>query len=365
MSEKVLLVGPLNAAGAGGRLEEMKVWASLITNQGRSVTVFTPYFAKSHFEASSCLESADVVLKGLLPRSGWIRSLFLRVWYSKLFKSARDRFYATKSWEDFASGFSTIILFITEKSREVEIFKSNLSTVVFTRFTGLIGDLHALKQMDQTNSSSVRGYIFHSKELIPDIQLSKATRFVDQTAAQEDDLLQLNLVKQAKTFAMIGLFMPIKQMEEVIRLFAQLKNLKLKIYGKGESEPAYRNLIQATDASNVEICGFVEPKEISRLYSEFDVLIINSISETGPMTGVEAMAAGRIILTKKVGSMPSRLGGESQLLYDSIDELKAKILSLEASTAQEIHEISTFLRDRYLQNYSNKSLSSQIENILN
>jgi glycosyltransferase involved in cell wall biosynthesis len=80
------------------------------------------------------------------------------------------------------------------------------------------------------------------------------------------------------------------------------------------------------------------------------------------MTGVEAMAAGKIILSKRIGAMAGRLRDE-QLIIDDNHPLENVIKSLLISENEMIAEIKTRLRNRYLENYSNESISNKIAQV--
>jgi glycosyltransferase involved in cell wall biosynthesis len=358
--KKILLVGPLNAAGVGGRLEEMKVWANALTFADCEVSVFSMFNANSYFGSIPVYESLDILspfsLKSLL------RKLALRIWGSKPFKRHRDNFYLSRKWESFSTRFDHIILFITDSSKERLIFESSSQTSVLIRFTGTIFDFTNLNRDAGLSSLPYRKYVFHDSALLFDYSPAIPTHFIDQTALEEEKLLQIPITSSLATFAMIGLFMEVKQVEEVILKFTQFPDLKLLIFGKGELESVYEKLISQNKLSNVEIRGFYPSSQMHQMYSQFDALIINSTEETGPMTGVEAMAAGKIILSKRIGAMAGRLADE-QFLVDANNSLENAIQTLVNAEKDTIIEIRTRMRDRYIESYSNESISNKIAQV--
>ncbi|WP_339704681.1 glycosyltransferase family 4 protein [Algoriphagus aquimarinus] len=358
--KKILLVGPLNAAGVGGRLEEMKVWANALILADCEVSVFSMFNANSYFGSIPVYESLDI-LTPFSPKS-LLGKLALRIWGSKPFKRHRDNFYLSRKWESFSTRFDHIILFITDSSRERLIFESSSQTSVLIRFTGTIFDFTNLKRDAGLISLPYRKYVFHDPALLFGYSPAIPTHFVDQTVIEEEKLLQIPITSSLATFAMIGLFMEVKQVEEVILKFAQFPDLKLLIFGKGELESVYEKLIAQNKLSNVEIRGFYPSSQMEQMYSQFDALIINSTEETGPMTGVEAMAAGKIILSKRIGAMAGRLADE-QLLVDANNSLENAIESLVKAEKDTIIEIRTRLRNRYIESYSNESISNKIAQV--
>ncbi|TXE08777.1 glycosyltransferase family 4 protein [Algoriphagus aquimarinus] len=358
--KKILLVGPLNAAGVGGRLEEMKVWANALTLADCEVSVFSMFNANPYFGSIPVYESLDILTP--FSSKSLLGKLALRIWGSKPFKRHRDNFYLSRKWESFSTRFDHIILFITDSSRERLIFESSSQTSVLIRFTGTIFDFTNLKRDAGLSSLPYRKYVFHDPALLFDYSPAISTHFVDQTAIEEEKLLQIPITSSLATFAMIGLFMEVKQVEEVILKFAQVPDLKLLIFGQGELESVYKKLIAQNKLSNVEIRGFYPSSQMDQMYSQFDALIINSTEETGPMTGVEAMAAGKIILSKRVGAMAGRLADE-QLLVDANNSLENTIQSLVKAEKDTITEIRTRLRNRYIESYSNESISNKIAQV--
>ncbi len=355
--KKILLVGPLNAAGVGGRLEEMKVWANALRLADCEVSVFSMFNANSYFGSIPVYESLDI-LTPFSPKS-LLGKLALRIWGSKPFKKHRDNFYLSRKWESFSTRFDHIILFITDSSRERLIFESSYHPSVVIRFTGTIFDFTNIKRDEFLSFKFNRKYVFHDPALLFGYSPAIPTAFVDQTAIEEEKLLQIPITSSLATFAMIGLFMEVKQVEEVILKFAQFPKHKLLIFGKGELESVYRKLIVENKLTNVEIRGFYPSSQMAEMYTEFDVLIINSSEETGPMTGVEAMAAGKIILSKRVGAMAGRLA-DDQLLIDENHSLEKAIESLLNTNKEKIKDLRTRLRTRYVESYSNNSISQKI-----
>lgn len=358
--KKILLVGPLNSEGVGGRLEEMKVWANALRLAECEVSVFSMFNANPYFGSVPVYESIDIFLP-IASRSSF-RKLALRIWGSKPFKKRRNNFYLSKKWESFSSRYDHIVLFITDSSKERSIFESSSLASVLIRFTGTISDFSNIQNDADLGFLHNRKYIFHDPALLFGYKPVIPAYFVDQTALAEKKLLQIPISSALATFAMIGLFMEVKQVEEVILKFAQFPKHKLLIFGKGELESTYRALIAQNKLTNVEIRGFYPSSQMAEMYSQFDALIINSTEETGPMTGVEAMAAGKIILSKRIGAMAGRLRDE-QLIIDDNHPLENVIKSLLISENEMIAEIKTRLRNRYLENYSNESISNKIAQV--
>jgi len=127
------------------------------------------------------------------------------------------------------------------------------------------------------------------------------------------------------TFGSLSRLGPEKGLMLLLRAFARFVPraqgpVRMIIAGTGEE----RDELQATAdtlglARLVEFPGFVKDKAL--LLAEMDVLVVASYSEGGPISGVEAMAAGGRLLSTRVGAMPSRLSGcRDGLLVPTNDE---------------------------------------------
>ncbi|GAB3218764.1 hypothetical protein GCM10027454_06930 [Algoriphagus aestuariicola] len=289
-----------------------------------------------------------------------LRGVLLRLWGSKWLKGVRDDFYNSQQWKDFASYFDHIVLFITYSSREMEIFESDLPVPVSVRFTGTIHDFSILKKHATLPAHLSRNYVFHSPFQIKSLTNSIPKVFIDQTTLAEGKLLDIEIDSQLKVFGMIGLFMEVKQMDTVIEIFQEFPQFKLLLFGAGELQSRFEELIQRLKLKNVSIAGFVPPARIDEIYSLIDCLIINSSEETGPMTGIEAMAAGKLILSREIGAMPDRLEGE-ELIYKDVEDLRKKLHDIPRLDGPKIVERKMALRAKYLERYSTAILKSAIE----
>jgi hypothetical protein len=363
MKYKVLLVGPINDQGLGGRFEEMRVWARFLEQEQFEVSIFSMFNSRFGLENAKMAESVHLVFPNLWSWFPWLRYLVLRVWASRFFRNQRDNFYTSKRWCAFAHSFNHIILFITHQSKEIKIFESSLPVPVSIRFTGTVHDFSALKNHHKKLSDAARNYIIHAPGLFQGFENRIPKVYIDQTTLAEKSLLELKIDGNLKVFGMIGLFMEVKQMEQVISVFANLPNLNLILFGTGALQTSYQAKIDALGLSNVKIAGFISPDQISQLYAQIDALIINSSEETGPMTGIEAMASAKLIFSRPVGAMRERLR-DPELIFDEAEDLLEKIKKYSVLLPEKIIAVKTILRTRYLENYSNLELKKQIKNML-
>lgn len=353
------MVGPINNSGVGGRFEEMKVWANSLESSNSEIWVHSMFNSQFKVGNGKMVESVEIEFNFLRKSPSILKSVFIRIWASKFFKSRRDKFYNSNSWKSFASPFDWIILFINDTSKERLIFESDLKTSIGIRFTGILSDFKKIEVDSKRLIDYSRIYIFHDKALLNGYKPGLTTCFIDQTVIKEDSLLNLEITPEVRIFGMVGLFMTVKQIGQVISVFKFFPEFELFLYGIGELRSEYDNLISESNISNVKFKGYTSAEEIEHVYIGFDCLIINSLSETGPMTGVEAMASGKLVISKPVGAMETRLNN-SELIFDGEGELIDLLVRISSWSLEKIYSEKAILRKRYLENYSNESIRNQI-----
>lgn len=356
---KILLVGPINNTGAGGRIEEMKVWENSLDIPNVEVWVHSMFNTQFAIGNGRMIESEEIKFRFLRIIFPFLRPLFSKIWASKFFKLNRDNFYESKSWLTFASSFDKIILFINDTSKERLIFESNLTNSISIRFTGILHNFDKIQLDKERFSNLSRSYIFHDKALLKGYIPGLKTYFIDQTVLKESSLISLPITGDVRVFGMVGLFMAVKQISQVISIFKHFPELELHLYGEGELKPEYERLIRELKTENVKFKGYFDSEEIDKIYSDFDCLIINSSEETGPMTGVEAMAAGKLILSRPVGAMETRLSN-SELIFNTESDLINLLSKIICWNSEKVYLEKGVLRSRYLEKYSNESIKYQI-----
>jgi len=117
--------------------------------------------------------------------------------------------------------------------------------------------------------------------------------------------------KPASRFLFVGNLEKVKQVNLLIRaLFAVKEDLpagwNLKIVGEGPEMPVLERLALRFEISqNVKFLGHIPHNHLLRdKYFESDMLLVASISETGPRVVIEAMAMGLPVFSTRVGIVP-------------------------------------------------------------
>ncbi|RAJ16984.1 glycosyltransferase family 4 protein [Olleya aquimaris] len=180
---------------------------------------------------------------------------------------------------------------------------------------------------------------------------------IDQTSLQEQSLLNLKISATEKlVYGFLGRFSAEKGIIELMKNFNTLNEL-LIIAGSG---PLHKE-VNCLKTDNITILKVVSPENISDYFKKIDVLIIPSYEEAGPLVGVEAMAAGKIILSTKVGAMEDRLKDTKNNFWFDINDKQSlidQINFLAKKTPEMIVEIRENVRSHYINNYSIRTISN-------
>lgn len=115
------------------------------------------------------------------------------------------------------------------------------------------------------------------------------------------------------TFGIVGRLSKEKGHIKLIEILAKLKNeeFKLKIFGKGELEEELKNKVKENKLEEkIEFCGFVENQK--EIYSELDVVLLNSERECFPMVIVEAFKY-------RIPVISTNVGGVSEIVINDIN----------------------------------------------
>jgi glycosyltransferase involved in cell wall biosynthesis len=190
----------------------------------------------------------------------------------------------------------------------------------------------------------------------------KNIKIVDQTTLQETELLKIPIeIEQELVFGYLGRFSKEKGIIELLEIFKK-NNLKIIVAGSGNLELDVLDLINDKN----DFIGEVSPDDLEFFFNKIDVLIIPSHEEAGPLVGIEAMAAGKIIFSTEVGAMKERLSGtENNFWFDinkeqSFLQLLQRLKNIEPEEIKVIRETN---RKIYLENYSIEKISNKYLNM--
>lgn len=185
---------------------------------------------------------------------------------------------------------------------------------------------------------------------------------IDQSAANEELLLKIPPLKwQPSIFVAIGRFSAEKNFKYVISEFKNLSEKSHKLYLIGDGELRESLVKEKGDCENIIFVGQKTSKEVAKFFRKVDCLIIASRHEAGPLVGIEAMAAAKIILSTPVGAMPERLKDtRNNFWFDPNEEqtFRKEFKRIKELSPVAAEKISINNRNKYLESYSREKISN-------
>lgn len=250
-------------------------------------------------------------------------------------------------------------LFSMRTKEVIEIASEAKKPIIF-RTTGLIEE----RKIFPGYLENVTYYLHHSQKnanRLHDYIKNQNYAIVDQAAPNEELLLQIPPVNREPTnFAAIGRFSSEKNFHYLISEFKKCCRKSDKLYLIGEGELQASLIKEKGDCDNILFLGQMKSKEIAIFFGAIDCLIIPSRHEAGPLVGVEAMAAARIILSSQVGAMPERLKSIKNNFWfdpDKSGSLEKEILRVKKLSIEEARQITGANREKYLGFYLKEIIS--------
>ena len=153
-----------------------------------------------------------------------------------------------------------------------------------------------------------------------------------------------------------------QQVNQVIKAFINVSEATdtLNIYGDGTE--LKKLICLAKKRNNIFFHGHIDHGNSHKIFKENDCLVISSSEEAGPLTGIEAMAAGLPIVSSKVGAMFERLPNYD-FWYDGTQiDLEMKLNRIKIASVDQLELLSIKIRERYLEKYAQKTLKKQYLN---
>jgi glycosyltransferase involved in cell wall biosynthesis len=200
--------------------------------------------------------------------------------------------------------------------------------------------------------------------------ISNATRFnfikgynysiIDQCCIYENELLKINPTQKINNLLFIGRLSEEKGIKELVIFCSKIKTITLDVIGDGILMKELEECVK--DIDNVKLLGFKRQDEIIEYVNLSDAVIISSYEEAGPLTGLEAMASARIILSTKVGAMEERLKNLKNQFWFSINDyisFENLIFKIQKIDKIELIKIASENRNRYVKHFSKEIISQQ------
>jgi len=211
---------------------------------------------------------------------------------------------------------------------------------------------------------------YRHKELFNTMLNSTNIMVQDIVIANEERLLQ-SKSNRSFTFGLLSRFSREKRIELAISLIHNLTlsgfNPNLIIQGEGDNNYVLEleKLIEQYSLRNnvTLIKRNISPSNTHLFYKNISFFLITSKFETGPLTGLEAMAAGVPVLSFDVGAMKERLVDHTDLIVNEFDEMVEVAKNLVQLDDEDYRELSGSIRQTYITNCSNVPKIKSLERL--
>lgn len=254
-------------------------------------------------------------------------------------------------------------------SEEIVSLAYQYKKPIYYRVTQQISDRH-LRPETLKWLRHIQQFIHHSKHnlnVLAEALPSAKHVNIDQCVMWEDQFMEIPLLNQSpKAFYCISRLEKTKQIDHIIKAFKALNDnsLSLHIYGDGSQMTALKDL--AEEDNRIKFYGAVALEAIVDVHKAHDCLVIASSIEGGPYTAIEAMAAGRLIVSTNVGAMSVRLGEQYPYFVNEKEgkTLERLLLNITQLPKEGSYTLSAKLREIYDTNYSVEEIQSAYHNAL-
>lgn len=206
---------------------------------------------------------------------------------------------------------------------------------------------------------AINKIIIHSSKNLPFLEENKFKNvcIIDQCVYLEH-LYQPNFGQAVKSFYALGRIEKTKNLKQIIIAFkhVKLRDITLDIYGEGSEKEQLIELAQ--NDKRIKIHPSVNLDQIYQIHNQHSCLLISSHIEGGPYTALEAMCAGNLIISTRVGAMEDRLGVDYPYFYDGTTEaLSSMINDVYQLDSNNVTQISKSFVSLYRERFSIKKIS--------
>jgi glycosyltransferase involved in cell wall biosynthesis len=375
--KRILIIGPIG--DIGGREVEVNIIARALENNYRVMVFSTGFMTQKSF-AIEGLQNTDykVLDKELFKKYIGVKLVSLFSWMLSGFKNNYIR-YVSNNWNKK--------LFDLNKKREKEIvdylmncelvilpmqLSSTFSELIVTRCkelniptlfrtTGTINETNDVRYLNDVSC-----FVHHSKSNALRLDSSKTNYCIIDQCSLNEKLLNLPIeTGTSLRFGFLGRFSEEKGIMDLIDYVIKCNDLILYLVGDGEQKADVLRKIE--NVNTIRYLGVLNNEDLEMFFEKIDVLIIPSKEETGPLVGLEAMAAGKIIMSTKVGAMMERLENtENQFWFENTEaSFVREINKLSVLSEKQLSKIKTKNRERYLERYSKEVISSSYLELVN
>lgn len=381
--KRILLLSPINKWG-GANIEAGFI-AEFYANDQHEIFVLS---SAQYFEDCSIFKFIDrkhfdSIDRLVVSKHRWLRS-FLRVLAFIKPLASPDHHRLDNKWVKLIfpiSSYRLGILIDNIKGYDVVLMVNQLTgsyvkdiTSIASKYNKKLilrvsGQVNQHKMFTPENISWLKKidcFIYHSKtnqNIVKRYLPDNHHRIIDQCVVDEDRYRSKKKLDKCQHFYTMARLDKLKRIDLIIKAIRDIphQDIRLDIYGDGKQRDYLKSL--AKDDNRINIHDFVPIDDVYKIHEGHDCLIISSLKEAGPYTGLEAMAAGNLIITNRVGAMEDRLGKDYPLFYDD-EDIGSKINEAINMTGDQIKKIADNNRSKYFQEYTFRKIQKKYVDLL-
>jgi len=172
-------------------------------------------------------------------------------------------------------------------------------------------------------------------------------------------------LSEKPTILFAGRLYAIKGVEtflNALEIITKKKSVKALLVGRGNTGYVNQRLNSMMPSCDFSINGLISHNQMPDIFDQSDILVVPSIYENCPITILEAMSSGKIVVASNVGGIPEIItDGHNGFLFESgnHDELAA-ILSDILEENIDISKIQSNARNLIVQDYNWKNRGKEI-----
>ena len=367
--KKILLIAPFNARG-GREIEACLIAQALLKNNFEPLVVSTTFFPKKHIMQDHLDQKYFTSVYGQLLKHPIILFFASISILKNKFKYGISAF-ASNAWSKRYGKFDMYYedeIFQLVKNTQVVLFLGQLTSPglkqiisacyqenipIILRMTGVLDS--SFRVPDYIKNVSIFVHQSESNFFSNLTAVNANFQLIDQCALAEEQLLSMPPLKsKIKNYLVIGELGEAKGTRILASYFCKygLESETLTFIGDGKELEDLRN--EYSTKRNIIFTGQIRNTELFEYFSKSHCLIIGSVIETGPLVGIEAMAAGRLIISTRVGAMSDRLKATSNQFWffrdneSSFEEVFSHVRNL---SRKNVREISVQIKERYIEKY--------------
>lgn len=377
--KKILFTGPIG--GVYGRDIEANLVAKVLENHFELIFFSTGELSKNPVCIQEIKNAKIASLKQKLLRNPILLIFSVISWFTNGFKNTIIKYSKNRINVKLIKKYKWDINILEKQIKDIDLVicfvqlsSGYLSDIIelcekhdvkiIIRTTGLIKECPIKLDLIK----KVNLFIHHSRKNKDNLLKFCKHNYmiIDQSTSLEKKLLSLETIskKTKYIFGYAGRLEKDKGIQEIIDVSEKFK-IKLIIAGDGSLKKLIKN--KSDENNNITYLGYLNYNNLNEFFNKIDVFFINSKTETGPLTGLEAMCSSRFIITRKVGAMPDRLFNNKNIWIE--DKIENSLNDFFKLDKEEIFAIAKKNREIYLNKYclniiQNKYLLS-INNLLN